>query len=120
MTVHAWRLPFELDPLMKEAQRRARHRRTLIALAVVLIGLAAGLTLALRSPGGPSSGPSGLVRASYAQEGVSFRYPATWTKLECGGIVLTTAHPVIACPQPALPTAPWPREPLAENGVTLH
>lgn len=47
---------------MAEAKRRARQRRVLVALGVVLLaGVALGLTLALRSPGGGSSGsaPSG-------------------------------------------------------------
>jgi hypothetical protein len=51
------RFPFSLYPLIAEAKRRARQRRVLIALAVLLLaGLAAGLTLALRSPGGSSGG----------------------------------------------------------------
>ena len=51
------RFPCSLDPLMAEAKRRARQRRALVALGVVLLaGLAVGLTLAYRSPGG---GPSG-------------------------------------------------------------
>lgn len=110
MTAHARRLPFGLDPLIKEARRRARHRRTLIILAVLLLGLAAGLTLALRSPGGPS-GPGALVRASYPKDGVSFRAPVNWTRLPCPGVVLTTGHPERSC---------WPREPLGPDGVTLQ
>jgi hypothetical protein len=51
------RFPFSLAPLIAEAKRRARQRRVLIALAVLLLaGLAGGLTLALRSPGGGASG----------------------------------------------------------------
>jgi hypothetical protein len=98
------RLPFSLDPLMAEAKRRARQRRTLIALGVVfLAGLAVGLTLALRSPGGGSPGgaPSGgLSSANYSQWGVSLRYPSGWTQLHCNSwrfdgtiALLTTAQP---------------------------
>jgi hypothetical protein len=58
MTLRARRLPFSLDPLMAEAKRRARQRRALVALAILLLaGLAAGLTFAFRSPGGgPTNG----------------------------------------------------------------
>jgi len=49
------RFRFSLDPLIAEAKRRARQRRVLIAL-VLLAGLVAGLTLALRAPGGGGSG----------------------------------------------------------------
>jgi hypothetical protein len=37
MTLRAPRLPFSLDPLMAEAKRRARQRRVLIALGVLLV-----------------------------------------------------------------------------------
>lgn len=114
MTVHDRRLPWGLDPLIKEARRRARQRRTLIALAVLLLILAAGLTLFLRSPGGPT-GPGALVRASYPKDGVSFRSPVNWTRLPCPEVVLTTGHPERSCPQPI-----WPREPLGPDGVTLQ
>jgi hypothetical protein len=54
---HSSRFPVSLAPLIAEAKRRARQRRVLIALAVLLLaGLAAGLTLALRPPGGGGSG----------------------------------------------------------------
>jgi hypothetical protein len=65
MTVRVPRLPFSVDPLMAEAKRRARQRRALIAGAVLLLAaVAGGLTLALRSPGGPNhsgggGGPNG-------------------------------------------------------------
>jgi peptidoglycan hydrolase-like protein with peptidoglycan-binding domain len=62
MTLQVPRLPFSLDPLMAEAKRRARQRRTLIALGVLgLAGLAGGLPLAFRSPGGGSTN-GGLTR----------------------------------------------------------
>ena len=69
---------------MAEAKRRAKQRRVLVALGVAaLVGLAAGLTLALRSPGGGSNG--GLATAKYTQDGVSFRYPSGLTSVElCG------------------------------------
>jgi hypothetical protein len=75
MTLHARRLPFALEPLIREAKRRARQRRVLGAVGVVLTaGLVAGLTLALRSPGRRPSGGSATSR--YSQDGVSFRYPS--------------------------------------------
>ena len=57
MTLHVPRLPFTIDPLIAEAKKRARQRRFL-TLIVLLIALATGLTLALRSGGG---GPSGVI-----------------------------------------------------------
>lgn len=84
MTAHIPGLSLSLDPLMAEAKRRARQRRVLVALGVTaLVGLAAGLTLALRSPGGGSNG--GLATAKYPQGGVSFRYPSGLTSVAlCG------------------------------------
>ena len=59
MTAHVPRLPFSLDPLMAEAKRRARQRRFLVALLVLLIvGGVLGTVLANRPSGGP--GPGGL------------------------------------------------------------
>ena len=62
------RLPWALDPLIAEAKRRARRRRLLVCLGLVLLaGIVVGLTVALRpSGGGPSGGfaaPTGAVRA---------------------------------------------------------
>ena len=56
MTVRVPHLPFSLDPLVAEAKRRARQRRMLVALAVLLAGLALGLIFAFRSPGGSPNG----------------------------------------------------------------
>jgi hypothetical protein len=57
------RLPFSLDPLMAEAKRRARQRRGLVALGVLLVaGLAAGLTFAFRSPSGGSERGASAIR----------------------------------------------------------
>lgn len=50
MTVHAWRRPFALHPLMAEAKRRMRQRRLLVAaLLVALAGGALGGSFALHS-----------------------------------------------------------------------
>lgn len=60
MTFRVPRLPFSLDPLMAEAKRRARQRRMLTALALLLAGLGAGLAFAFGSPGGRSPSGGGL------------------------------------------------------------
>jgi hypothetical protein len=53
MTSHALNLPPWFDPLIAEAKRRMRKRRTLAAvLAVVLVAGAIGATLGLRGGGG--------------------------------------------------------------------
>lgn len=56
----------------------------LVALGIAaLVGLAAGLALALRPPGGGADG--GPVTAKYTQDGVSFRYPSGLTSVVlCG------------------------------------
>ena len=88
MTVRVPRLPFSLDPLIAEAKRRARQRRLLIAIAVVLFaGLAAGLTLALRSGGGgPGGGHPGAFKAisgaQHAQTGANVLPPSILAALE--------------------------------------
>ena len=54
------RLPFSLDPLMAEARRRARQRRALVVLGLVLLAVVVGgVALSLRSPGGPNGGHGG-------------------------------------------------------------
>jgi hypothetical protein len=64
------RLPFSLDPLIAEAKRRARQRRLLIALSVLLLAvLAAGLVSAFRSPGGGSSNGGALAGTGQAHTG---------------------------------------------------
>ncbi len=122
--------PFELDPLIAEAKRRARRRRLLVAAGVVaLAGLAAGLTLALRSPGG---GPGGApATADFPQFGVSLRYPAAWTQLACSEdylihvmpiALLTTVRPAPSCSQPMKTgvAVSWPpAAQLGENGVSV-
>ena len=59
MTTHARRLPFSVDPLMEEAKRRMRRRRSIGAAALMLVGAVVAVAiLASRSPGGPhSAGP---------------------------------------------------------------
>ena len=127
MTLHAWRLPFALDPLIREAKRRARQRRVLGAVGVVLTaGLVAGLTLALRSPGGTPSG--GLATGRYPQDGVSFRYPSRFKSVKlCGsfgnglfGVVapiaqLTTGKATSDCPSAYAIPRTWP--PLGRLGA---
>ena len=127
MTLHSWRLPFALDPLIREAKRCARQRRVLGAVGVVLTaGLVAGLTLALRSPGGTPSG--GLATARYTQDGVSFRYPSGLNRVKlCGsfgnglfGVVapiaqLTTGRAATDCPSVYAIPPTWP--PLGRLGA---
>lgn len=132
MTLHARRLPFALDPLIGEAKRRARQRRVLGALGVLLTaGLAVGLTLALRSPGGrPNGGPA---TAGYPQAGVSYRYPSGWIGVkQCGSFgsgttgvvapiaVLTTGQAGTTCPSTrAIPPVWPPLGRLGANGVRI-
>jgi hypothetical protein len=129
MTLRVPRLPFSLDPLIAEAKRRARQRRVLIALGVLLVaGLAAGLTFAFRSPGGGSPTGGGLASASYSQWGVSLRYPAAWARLDCttwapGALVnpislLTSARPAPTCPSVRSMEFP-PPERLGANGAVV-
>ena len=91
MTVRVPRLPFWVDPLIAEAKERARQRRLLIALAVLLLaGMAAGLTSAFRSPGGRSPNGGGLASAHYPQG----RASANQAQLERGGPVKLLPGPV--------------------------
>ena len=91
MTVRVPRLPFSVDPLIAEAKKRARQRRLLIALAVLLLaGMTAGLTSAFRSPGGGSPNGGGLASAHYPQG----RAGANQARLERGGPVKLLAGPV--------------------------
>jgi hypothetical protein len=72
MTLHAWRVPFALDPLIAEAQRRARHRRLLVVLGVALLAaVMAGTAVTLGLPGGSSGGAgrAGINRASLSATG---------------------------------------------------
>lgn len=62
MTLHLPRLPITLDPLIAEAKRRARQRRLLALLALVLVAGAAVATLDLR-PSGPAGTPENGVAA---------------------------------------------------------
>ncbi len=61
MTANALRLPFSLDPLIAEAKRRARQRRVLLAVVLVLVLGAGGATLATH--------PFGWLRTSGAYAG---------------------------------------------------
>jgi hypothetical protein len=61
MTERVPRLSFALDPLIGEAKQRARRRRQIGLGALLVVLLAAGITLGFRSSGGGSSG--GLLTA---------------------------------------------------------
>jgi hypothetical protein len=82
MTRHVRGRPFSLDPLIREAKRRARQRRLLLSILAVLIAAAAvGTALALRAPngsGGPPGGSSGSASSGSSSGHVSdlqFSYP---------------------------------------------
>jgi hypothetical protein len=130
MTLHIPRLPFALDPLIAEAKRRARQRRMLIGLAVLLLaGLSAGLTFVFRSPGGSSPHGGGLTSANYSSFGVSLRYPAAWTRLHCVNwfgdgtgtpiSLLTSAQPAPTCPRPFTESTFPPPQRLRADGVMV-
>jgi hypothetical protein len=122
---------FSLDPLMAEAKRRARQRRALVALGVVLLaGSALGVSLALRSPGGGSPGatPSGVVSSGNYADGISLRYPSGWTRLQCRTFawasrdlisLLTTARRVPTCKVHLHPGPIPPPENLGANGAAI-
>lgn len=114
------KLPFAFDPRSGASKRRARQRRVLIPVAVVaLVGLAAGLTLALRPSGGPTGGPlSGpLATARFSQYGFSVRYPRTWTRVgwSCQVFVGPDAIAVLTNNRPA-PKCPGP---VVQGGVSF-
>jgi len=52
MSVHVPALPLEVDPLIAEAKQRARRRRLIGLVLVVVLGAVVGGTFALRSSGG--------------------------------------------------------------------
>lgn len=66
MTVHVPRLPFSLDPLIREAKRRARQRRLLVAVVALLLlgGGAAGTGLVLRSANALTPASKGIDTAA--------------------------------------------------------
>jgi hypothetical protein len=85
MTVRVPRLPFSVDPLIAEAKRRARRRRVLALLGLVLLAaLLVGLTLALRPPGGPNGGNGGA-GSNNASFSAATRPPVT-------AVMLTAVH----------------------------
>ena len=94
MTAWVTRLAFSLDPLMAEAKRRARHRRMLIAIAV-LAGLAVGLTFAFGSPGGRSPNAGGLTGGNYSnsQNGGSGPLAVT-TGMTVKAVLATAGRPL--------------------------
>ena len=69
MTLHLPRLPITLDPLIAEAKRRARQRRLLASLALVVVAGAAIASFGLRSPGSAGTPGSGLAARSSADFG---------------------------------------------------
>jgi hypothetical protein len=129
------RLPFAFGPRTGAAENRARQKRVPIVLVVVLlVGLAAGLVLALRTPGGPPPGgplTGKAVTARFRLYRFSLRYPGPWTlaNWSCQPsnpeitpiAVLTNAQPAPKCPGPteyggySFP----PRQQLGANTVSI-
>jgi len=64
MTMHAHRLPFSLDPLIAEAKRRARQRRSLLIVAAILMVAAGsvGLVRLFAASPTPVAGRAGVVQ----------------------------------------------------------
>jgi hypothetical protein len=119
MLAHESRLPFSLDPLMKEAKRRMRKRRVLVAaLAVALAAGVTGATLALREPSGGSH-----TLATGGLSNVAFRYPASWSRVNWTCwigplpemLLFTTARPTPTCRDGSFP----PREQLGPDGIAV-
>jgi hypothetical protein len=81
MTVHLPRLPISLDPLIKEAKRRMRRRRLL--LAAVLAGVAAlavGLTLTMPPGRQGKPGSSGAARSAQPAQPAQSAVPSQIVK----------------------------------------
>jgi hypothetical protein len=91
MTVWVARRSFSLDPLMAEAKRRAQQRRMLIVLAILLAGLAVGLTFAFGSPGGRSPNGGGLTSGNYSNSQNGGSGPLAVTTGMTAKAVLATA-----------------------------
>ncbi len=78
-----------LDPLIAEAKERARRRRLLGVVLLVVAAAAGGAFWRFTSSGAPrwplpaQGGSSSLASASFPGYGLSFRYPANWTRLDC-------------------------------------
>lgn len=124
-----------LDPLIAEAQKRARRRRisVLSAVAVLAIG---GAFFWRFTPGSGSSGSlprnggdSALGLASFRSFGLSFRYPATWKRLDCqlvttftDSITYLTNAPTARCSKiPSYKGRPGaPNVRLGEDGVLVY
>jgi hypothetical protein len=113
-----------------------RSRRGLLvagaALAVVLGGAAAGLTVALTGAGdghGAGGGNAGLTRASFAGYGFEFRYPSRWQREDWCWLG-TTVFPLLLLttaqnPPPCQPNIEFgsgtplpPPQRIERNGVT--
>ena len=69
MTTHILRLPFSLDPLIREAKERARRRRMTLVVIVLVIATAVTATvfvLGVAVTGRPASSPFGSIEGSQA------------------------------------------------------
>lgn len=76
MTLYVLRLPLTLDPLIREAKKRAWRRR-LIAVLLALAAVAVGVTFGLRVFGGPNGGSvAGRGPLSGSYHGISWRIRA--------------------------------------------
>jgi hypothetical protein len=67
MTTHTLRLPFSLDPLIREAKERARRRRVMLVVIVLVIAAAVTgtvLVLGAAATSRPASAPFGSIEGS--------------------------------------------------------
>ena len=119
MSSHAPHLPFALDPLIAEAKRRARRRRFVVAVGVVLLGVAALLALQLPSSGGGASG--GLV-ATRSPNGLSIPTGANGIAVIVYGrlsVTTKTGFHIHGVPAREGALAPGARYVAAEMGQSL-
>jgi hypothetical protein len=124
MILRASRLPLSLDPLIREAKRRARQRRLLLAVVAILVaGAAVGASLALRSPegqGGPSGGSLPASASGSSSSGrvadLQFTYPPRFYARRFENCsVAVTGDPKGGCDRGVV-IASYPLQPQPETG----
>jgi hypothetical protein len=95
MTLHVTRLPFSLDPLIAEAKRRMRRRRSLLAVLGLFIigGAVAGAVLGHsgHSPRGPAVDVWGGVPEPHFRSAPGWQVGSTLTHA-CVGVTWNVCH----------------------------